>query len=59
MQKKWRAFCRKTDIRTDDYGTVLKTIKVFLEKPFAAAVESTAFDEKWSAGAGTWSGEYA
>ena len=27
MQKKWRAFCRKTDIKTDDYGTVLKTIK--------------------------------
>ena len=54
MQKKWRAFCRKTDIKTDDYSAVLKTIKVFLEKPFAAAVESTAFDENWSISTGNW-----
>ena len=27
MQKKWKAFCRKIDIRTDDYNAVLKTIK--------------------------------
>ena len=46
MQKKWRAFCRKTDIKTDDYSTVLKTIKVFLEKPFAAAIESSEFGDK-------------
>ena len=56
MQKKWRAFCRKTDIKTDDYSAVLKTIKAFLENPFTAAVANTAFDEKWSATTGTWSG---
>ena len=54
MQKKWRAFCRKTDIQTDDYSTVLKTIKVFLEKPFTAAVAGETFDETWSASAGSW-----
>ena len=54
MQKKWYAFCRKTDIKTDDYSTVLKTIKAFLEKPFMAAVENTAFEAKWSASAGDW-----
>ena len=54
MQKKWRAFCRKTDIKTDDYSTVLKIIKVFLTKPFIAAVESRSFVEKWSASAVTW-----
>ena len=54
MQKKWRAFCRKTDIKTDDYGTVLKTIKAFLEKPFTAAVEGTAFDENWSVQEMSW-----
>lgn len=54
MQKKWRAFCRKTDIKTDDYSTVLKTIQIFLTKPFAAAVEGGASDEKWSASAGNW-----
>jgi hypothetical protein len=54
MQKKWRAFCRKTDIKTDDYRTVLQTIKVFLAKPFAAAVESGSFSDKWLASAGNW-----
>ena len=54
MQKKWRAFCRKTDIKTDDYSTVLKTIKVFLEKPFAAAIEIREFGDKWSAGNQAW-----
>lgn len=55
MQKKWRAFCRKTDIQTDDYSAVLKTIKVFLDKPFTAAVKNMSFDAKWSASAGNWS----
>lgn len=26
MQRKWKAFCRKIDTKTDDYGVVLKTI---------------------------------
>ena len=54
MQKKWRAFCRKTDIRTDDYSAVLKTIKAFLEKPFTAAVENSNFDGKWSVVNNAW-----
>ena len=49
MQKKWRAFCRKTDIKTDDYSAVLSTIKTFLEKPFVAAVENSVFDSSWHA----------
>lgn len=54
MQKKWKAFCRKIDIKTDDFGTVLKTIKEFLEKPFISAVGSKEFIEKWSAANGEW-----
>lgn len=54
MQKKWKAFCRKIDTKTDDYSTVLKTIKAFLTKPFIAAVKSKAFTEKWSAVNGEW-----
>ena len=54
IQKKWKAFTRKIDTKTDDYGTVLKTIKVFLTKPFIAAVKSKAFTEKWSAANGEW-----
>ncbi len=43
MQKKWKAFTRKIDTKTGDFSTVLKTIKVFLTKPFTAAVEGKAF----------------
>lgn len=54
MQKKWRAFVIKTDIKTVDYSTVLKSIKIFLARPFAAAVEDKVFLEKWSAAKGEW-----
>ena len=43
MQKKWKAFIRKIDTKTDDYSTVLKTIRAFLTKPFVAAVENKIF----------------
>ena len=49
MQKKWKAFCRKIDTKADDFSTVLKTIKVFLKKPFKAAVRDKDFTEKCSA----------
>lgn len=40
MQKKWNAFCRKIDTTTEDYSTVLQTIKNFLSKPFMAALKN-------------------
>ncbi len=49
MQKKWKAFVRKIDTKTDDYSTVLRTIKAFLMKPFTAAVKDKEFVEQWSA----------
>ena len=54
MQKKWRAFVRKIDSKTDNYSTVLKTIKDFLAKPFIAAVGNEKFTERWSAANGKW-----
>lgn len=54
MQKKWKAFCRKIDTKTDDFNTVLKTIKEFLIEPFIAAVENKEFEEKWTAADGRW-----
>lgn len=54
MQKKWKAFVRKIDTKTDDYSTVLKTIKIFLTKPFMATVNEEAFIEKWSAANSDW-----
>ena len=38
MQKKWKAFIKKINTRTDDFETVLKTIKVFLEEPFSVTI---------------------
>ena len=54
MQKKWKAFCRKIDTKTDDFNTVLKTIKEFLIEPFTAAVENKEFEEKWTALESKW-----
>lgn len=54
MQKKWKAFIRKIDTKTDNYSTVLKTMKAFLTKPFTAAVGDQEFTEKWFANNGEW-----
>ncbi len=54
MQKKWKAFVRKIDTKTDHYSTVLRTIKTFLIKPFTAVVVCKEFNEKWSATNGEW-----
>ncbi len=57
MQKKWKAFCRKMDTKTDDYSTVLRTIRRFLTKPFAAAVNENCFNQQWVAATNAWCGE--
>lgn len=54
MQKKWKAFVRKINTKTDDYSTILKTIRIFLEKPFTAAVENKTFTECWSTADSKW-----
>ena len=54
MQKKWKAFVRKIDVKTDDYGTVLKAIKSFLAEPFIAAIEGKDFSKQWHVSNGEW-----
>lgn len=54
MQKKWKAFVRKIDAKTDDYSTVLKAIKTFLMKPFKAAIEDKEFGKQWSVQNAEW-----
>lgn len=54
MQKKWKAFCRKIDTKTDDFSTVLIIIEAFLTKPFTVAVEGTKLNEFWRAQPGLW-----
>ena len=55
MQKKWKAFCRKIDTKTDSYSTVLCTIRSFLRKPIVAAIDKKPFNEHWTAARNTWS----
>ncbi len=54
MQKKWTAFCRKIDTKTDDFDTVLTMINNFLKQAFVATAKKTEFVRKWSAINGTW-----
>lgn len=54
MQKKWKAFCRKVDIKIEDFGDVLKIMQAFLQSPFAAAVAGKSFTDCWSAQTGGW-----
>lgn len=57
MQKKWKAFCRKIDTKTDDFNAVLKTIKAFLIEPFMAAVEDKIFTAQWYSSENKWNKE--
>ena len=52
MKKKWKAFCRKIDTKTDDFDKVLRTIETFLTEPYNAAVKNKGFGEGWSASDG-------
>ena len=54
MQKKWKAFVRKIDAKTDDYSTVLRTIKTFLTKPIEAAVSQNNLSECWLFAVNEW-----
>ena len=54
MQKKWKAFVKKINTKTDDFKTVLDTIKRFMEDPFRAANGDTEYYGKWSAYNGVW-----
>ncbi len=48
MQKKWKAFIKKINTKTDDFEIVLKTIEAFLKEPYYATVNFVAFKFKWS-----------
>lgn len=54
MQKKWKAFARKIKTKTDDYGTVLRTIKEFLARPFTAAIQGKKTTNQWTASNCEW-----
>ena len=54
MQKKWKAFCRKIDTKTDDFDKVLRTIREFLSEPYKASILPSENNQKWFASTGKW-----
>ena len=54
MQKKWKAFTRKINTKTDDFKTVLKTMKTFLSLPYGAVVKKQEFTKEWFAADSKW-----
>lgn len=54
MQRKWKAFVRKINTKTDDFIVVIKTIKVFLQEPFSAAIKNTDLMNQWNAAEEKW-----
>ena len=54
MQKKWRVFIKKINTKTDNFETVLKTIKTFLKEPYTMALGGDGSAKTWSAGKGEW-----
>lgn len=57
MQKKWKAFVKKINTKTDAFEVVLRTIKEFLTAPFTAAIKDKMTDEQWSAAENSWKKE--
>lgn len=54
MQKKWKAFVKKINTKTDDFETVLKTIRAFLTEPFVASIEKNEHIKRWNATDTKW-----
>lgn len=54
MQKKWKAFIKKINTKTDNFETVLKTIKKFLTEPYIAALRGSGCSGLWSADMVEW-----
>ena len=44
----------KIDTPTDDFKKVLEMIKTFITEPFAAVVNLTEYNKKWSAVTRKW-----
>lgn len=54
MQKKWKAFVRKIDTKTEDYSNVIQTINIFLALPIRAVINNSVLDKNWSAKKNCW-----
>lgn len=54
MQKKWKAFTKKIDVKIDGFSTVLHGINVFLCEPYTNVINGHIFEKMWNANEGKW-----
>ncbi len=54
MQRKWKAFIKKIDAKTDDFSKVINTIDDFLRFPIETALNATNFLMQWKASSNIW-----
>ena len=54
MQKKWKAFTKKTGIKVDDFKLVLVNINNFLREPFKVLLDGKDFKLQWYANENSW-----
>lgn len=54
MQKKWKAFTKKIDVKMDAFPKILKAIDEFLNEPYTAVMKGQLFEKQWNANEGSW-----
>lgn len=54
MQKKWKAFTKKIELKMIDFSVILQSIHTFLYEPYTAVIKTKAFKKQWKAQEGIW-----
>lgn len=54
MQKKWKAFTKKIDVKMEAFPMILQSINAFLLEPYTAVIDGTIFEKQWTANQGIW-----
>ncbi|MDO4302593.1 MAG: nucleotidyl transferase AbiEii/AbiGii toxin family protein [Bacillota bacterium] len=54
MQKKWKAFAKKIDVKMDEFSVILQSINAFLCEPYAAIIDGQIFEKQWYTNEGKW-----
>lgn len=54
MQKKWKAFTKKIDVKMEEFPTILQSINEFLWEPYTAVIKETIFQKHWDANECSW-----
>lgn len=54
MQKKWKAFTKKIDVKMEGFAPVLQNMNEFLWEPYSAVIKGTAFEKQWDTNKCSW-----